>query len=273
MKTRIISGAIGVVLCILIFIFGEMFSWIYAVALAIVNAIMCAEYLTAKKLQKQLPILILTFLFSVSMPLAACTSLWYLPIFIYSFLMFTLLIFIRGKVSVGDITFAYSGTMLITLSMSCFTFMICKSGGWHAFYAALGLVGPWCADTCAYFTGRFLGKHKLSPVISPKKTVEGAIGGGLGAIAGCMLAGLIFQFIVYRNMHVNYLALLCVGVFCAFVSVCGDLVFSAIKRECSIKDYGSIMPGHGGLLDRFDSVLFCVPFVFMLSQTWGLISV
>lgn len=273
MLTRIISAAVGIVICVLVFIFGEMWPFLYSIALAIVSFISCLEFLTAKKLQKKIPILVLTVLFAVSMPLASGTAFWYLPLLIYTFALFVLLVFMREKVSINDITFAYAGTVLITLSLSSMAYLITSRDGWYAFYATVTLAGPWLADSCAYFSGRFLGKHKLAPIISPKKTVEGAIGGGVGTIALLQVVGLIFQFIVYRNMHVNYLALLVIGIYVAFVSVCGDLVFSAVKRECGIKDYGSIMPGHGGLLDRFDSVLFCAPFVLLISEVWGLMSV
>lgn len=271
MKTRLITAFFGVVLCVLVMIFGDMAPVIYAIALALVNALCCMEFLTAKKLTSNISISVLTLLFSVSMPLVICSDLWYLPIFIYSLMMMASLIFFRNDNSVADISFAFFGTVIISLSVSCLSRLVCMSGGWHSFYLIMGLVGAWLADSCAYFSGVFLGKRKLCPSISPKKTVEGAIGGAIGAVVFTLIAGLIFEFIVYRNIHVNYLALLVTGIYCAFASVIGDLSFSCVKRECGIKDYGSIMPGHGGMLDRFDSVIFCVPFVFFISETWGLI--
>ncbi|MBQ4105337.1 MAG: phosphatidate cytidylyltransferase [Clostridia bacterium] len=273
MKTRIITAIIGIIFCVLLMIFGEMFPIIIVIAAALVNTIMCSEFLTAKSLQKNPPVLILTLLFAVAMPLVACTAYWYIPLFIYSMLMFFMLVFLRQSVTVGDITFAYAGSVVISLAMSTISRLVFSSGGWHSFYLVMALIGPWFADSAAYFTGSFIGKKKLCPNISPNKTVEGAIGGMLGAVAGMMLAGLVFQFIVYRNMSVNYLALLVIGIYCSVVSILGDLVFSVIKRDCNIKDYGSIMPGHGGLLDRFDSVIFCAPFVYFISQSWGLITV
>jgi len=135
----------------------------------------------------------------------------------------------------------------------------------------VALVPPWFADSAAYFTGSAIGKHKLCPVISPKKTVEGAIGGAIASIVGSQLLGLVYQFIFYRDVLINYPALLLIGMYSAVISVVGDLTFSLIKRECKIKDYGSIMPGHGGMLDRFDSVVFTVPFALFISYTMGLI--
>jgi len=117
----------------------------------------------------------------------------------------------------------------------------------------LTFVGAWFTDIFAYFTGRFLGKHKLIPDISPKKTVEGSIGG----IVFCMIAYVVYG-VVLQNMFglkPNYIALALVAILISFVSQVGDLTLSAIKRKFGIKDFGKIMPGHGGLLDRFDSVI------------------
>lgn len=271
MKTRIITAVIGIIFVVLLMIFGEMLPWLFAVAVAVVNAIICMEFLTAKKLQKFPPVVILTLLFAVAMPLVACTGLWYIPVYIYSFVTFLFMIFLREKVSISDITFGYAGVMAISLSMSAISRLICCSGGWNSFYLVMAVVCPWLADSTAYFVGSFMGKRKLCPNISPNKTVEGALGGIIGSVAGALLAGLVFQFLVYRNVQFNYLALLVIGIYCSVVSILGDLVFSVIKRDCGIKDYGSIMPGHGGLLDRFDSVIFCAPFVYFISETWGLV--
>ncbi len=271
MKTRIITGAVALLIFIAVLLIGENFPWVIALTISLLSLIGSIEFLTAKKLHKELPVLVLTALFAFSMPLLALTQVWYLPIFLFTIFILMELVLFRLRVTVSDITFSYSGTMLIALSFSCLTVLSCTRG-WHSFYAIISLVGCWCADTAAYFTGSFLGKRKLCPNISPKKTVEGAIGGGIGAVVGTILFGLLFDFVIYRNMDVNYLSLLFIGLFTSVFSVMGDLVFSAIKRDCSIKDYGSLLPGHGGVLDRFDSALFCVPFVFFISNTMGLIS-
>jgi len=114
-----------------------------------------------------------------------------------------------------------------------------------------------CADTMALFTGMAIGKHKLAPVISPKKTVEGMFGGFAGSVIGMLIFGLVMQFGFDREFHwLTGVALALCG---AGVSVIGDLFFSCLKREKQIKDYGKLLPGHGGVLDRFDSVLFCAP--------------
>ncbi|MBQ4568733.1 MAG: phosphatidate cytidylyltransferase [Ruminococcus sp.] len=272
MKTRIISAAVGILFVVLLMIFGEKYSILFAIAFALACAIACVEFLTARKLQKNPLVMVTTLLFAIAMPLVALTNVFYLPVYTYSLLMFAYMIFLRDKLNIKDVTFAYAGISVIACAFGYMSRLVVSSGGWHSFYLIIALVSPWCADSAAYFAGSFLGKRKLCPQISPKKTVEGAIGGAFGSIICTLLAGLIFQFLVYRNITVNYLALLVIGVFCAFVSVIGDLIFSVIKRDCGIKDYGSIMPGHGGILDRVDSVIFCVPFTYLISDVWGLIS-
>lgn len=138
------------------------------------------------------------------------------------------------------------------------------------YFIVLILCYAWGGDTFAYFAGRFFGKHKLAPIVSPQKTVEGAIGG----ILGCVLLGEICTY-VYQNIADKsdiffhgvapafYLVVAVLGVIAAVLGILGDLFASVVKRQHGIKDYGTIFPGHGGILDRFDSVLFVSLFVCM----------
>ena len=140
------------------------------------------------------------------------------------------------------------------------------------FFILLSLCLAWGGDTCAYFAGRALGKHKLCPVVSPKKTVEGAIGGVLGTMVFGVVATLIYSVAADRmeaftrsNIGVSmYVIIALLGCAAAVLGIYGDLFASVVKRQCGIKDYGTIFPGHGGILDRFDSVMFIAPFVTMV---------
>ena len=114
-------------------------------------------------------------------------------------------------------------------------------------------------DTGGYFAGMFFGRHKLAPVISPKKTIEGAVGGVLLAMLGMALYAAILDLLF--DFHVNYAFALIYGLVGALFGMFGDLCFSVIKRQCGIKDYGNLIPGHGGVLDRFDSMLLVGPLV------------
>lgn len=116
----------------------------------------------------------------------------------------------------------------------------------------------WGCDTCAYCVGMLIGKHKMAPVLSPKKSIEGAVGGVVGAAA----LGAIYAAVTH-GPGVEYAVICAVG---ALISMVGDLAASAIKRNRGIKDYGKLIPGHGGILDRFDSVIFTSPIIFYLAK-------
>lgn len=120
---------------------------------------------------------------------------------------------------------------------------------WIIFLCAFG------TDVAAYFSGYFFGKHKITPVVSPKKTLEGCIGGVIGSAVLCMIFGNLFikDFVVHCMF---------IGLFGSVISQFGDLTASAFKRKMGIKDYGKLIPGHGGMMDRFDSVIFTAPFIY-----------
>lgn len=129
-------------------------------------------------------------------------------------------------------------------------------------YVLLPIALPFVADAAAMLTGMALGKHKLCPTLSPKKTVEGAVGCFVGGILTCILYGVAFHFITDVTPNFFYLAVY--GILGSAISQIGDLAFSYVKRTRKIKDYGTIFPGHGGVLDRFDSVVFCAPLLELL---------
>ena len=124
------------------------------------------------------------------------------------------------------------------------------------------LVAAFMSDSAALFTGMACGKHKLAPKASPKKTVEGAMGGLVGGVLGMIVFRIVFFFVTLQPLSIGWCMV--IGLVGAFMGQLGDLSFSVIKRQCGIKDYGTIFPGHGGILDRFDSVMFIAPFVTMV---------
>ena len=141
--------------------------------------------------------------------------------------------------------------------------------GYGRLYIWLPFVTAWLCDTCAYFTGMLFGKHKLIPSVSPKKTIEGAIGGVLGSVISVVIFALVCKNVA--SAEVSILNAIILGAVCAVVSQFGDLCASCIKREHDVKDFGNLIPGHGGILDRFDSVLMVSPIVYYLSLYMGII--
>lgn len=133
------------------------------------------------------------------------------------------------------------------------------------FFAAwMIFISAWASDTCAYFAGVTLGKHKMAPHLSPKKSIEGAIGGVLGStIAGALYGWILQYYHILTEKEIWIFALL--GMCGSVVAQIGDLAASAVKRNFGIKDYGKCIPGHGGVLDRFDSVIFTSPLIYVLA--------
>ena len=136
------------------------------------------------------------------------------------------------------------------------------------YFILLILCFAWGGDTAAYFAGRAFGKHKLAPIVSPHKTVEGAIGGIFGSVLAGVVLTLVYSFLSASHNVItiqvqprHYAILVVMGAIASVLGILGDLFSSSVKRQVGIKDYGTIFPGHGGILDRFDSVMFIAPFV------------
>lgn len=144
---------------------------------------------------------------------------------------------------------------------------IIREGWSHGIYLIwLVFLCSWGSDTCAYCVGILIGKHKMAPKLSPKKSIEGAVGGVVGA---ALLFGLYAQYVINPfsegQFQISLVGAMCLGAVGALLSMVGDLAASAIKRDHDIKDYGKLIPGHGGIMDRFDSVIFTAPMIYGLA--------
>lgn len=186
----------------------------------------------------------------------------------YAFLLFLVLIRYHDTLRIEQISLAFFFGMMVPFSFSTMLFIHDRyQTPVSVMYLLITLGGAWLTDTGAYFVGRAFGKHKMAPQISPHKTVEGAVGGVLVNLL-CYF-GMVLLYITCAKqlfgvtIAVNYLALGCLAPLASMAGILGDLTASVIKRQCGIKDFGSIMPGHGGVMDRFDSVLFVAPTVYM----------
>lgn len=171
-------------------------------------------------------------------------------------------VFTFPRFNVEQIAYAVLGIVYVPVFITFIYLLRSHENGQFIFW--LIFISSWVCDTFAYFVGCTIGKHKLAPVLSPKKSIEGSIGGIVGSILVAFLFGYFVEFKLLggNNNVVSYMIICGVG---AVVSQIGDLCASAIKRNKDIKDYGNIIPGHGGILDRFDSVLFVSPIIYLLA--------
>lgn len=265
LKPRLLTAVFGIPLVLLVVYLCELWNPLLSIVLGIVSAFMTGEYLGAKGLIKVYPISISCMLFAFALPILLFTNFIYLLLVAFMLTLFSVMIGSHKNISYFDLIYALSGTLLISFGMSALS-LICKNSASITFFFITVFALPWMADAGGFFVGATLGKHKLCPNISPKKTVEGAIGGIVFCVATALIIGVIFQNFIITDLSINFWALALLGVIDAPASILGDLSFSLIKRSLNIKDYGSIFPGHGGMLDRFDSIIFTAPIIVIINQ-------
>ena len=279
MKTRVITAIVGIIVLI-----GVMFTFntpIFNLVVAAITLIAVHEIYGALGFEKkdwllyavQIPYVLLVMLSGYSSARRLLMPASFVLVVFYAIY----LVVRNGSISYQK---ASGLVMFSGIVIFCFySFILLKEllpvdrFGYDAmFFILLILCFAWGGDTCAYFAGRAFGKHKLCPVVSPKKTVEGAIGGVLGTMAFGVIITLVYSVAADRleaftrsNIGVSmYVIIALLGCVAAVLGIYGDLFASVVKRQCGIKDYGTIFPGHGGILDRFDSVMFIAPFVTMV---------
>lgn len=259
-KQRTISAVILVIIAAITLYFGG----------AVTNIVMCAvslvgvmELLRIYELNKK----------SIGIIAYIATIAYYACLYFgqNQLLMPILVIYLLAVLAVYVITYpAYHDKQIMAAFLALFYVSVMLSFVYRIRVLEHGLilvllifVSSWGNDTCAYLVGRAIGKHKMSPKLSPKKSIEGLIGG----IAGAGILGIVFGFLYNKYVHEMELAPLLfavIGAVGAIPAVIGDLAASAIKRNNDIKDYGKLIPGHGGILDRFDSIIFTAPIVYYL---------
>jgi len=182
----------------------------------------------------------------------------------YLFYLLYAAVFARKENSTNDIALCFFSTFFVTISFTSIIITRDLEPYGDILYLMI-FIGAWSTDTFAYFTGKLLGKHKFMPNISPKKTIEGVIGG----IVFCSIAFVLYGFIIARlnrfDAEPNYIILAFAGVATSIIAILGDLATSAIKRNYNVKDFGAIFPGHGGIMDRFDSVMAVAPVIMIIA--------
>ena len=278
MKTRIITAAVLLpVFFLILFVFP---SYILTFVVSIICAIAAYELIRAVKI-RNISVLVYSLIAAIFVPMAIYLStlllypvLTLITLLLSIFFTFICLLLIevaltfknpKSKARGTQLKFRYipvavAAGILIPLMLS--TLVVLKSMPYGHLFVLLPIIITILTDSGAYFTGITIGKRKAFPRISPNKTVEGCIGGIIAGILGMVLYGFILT--LTTSLTIVFPALLLYGLLGAVITELGDLMFSLIKRKCGIKDFGTLMPGHGGALDRFDSLIFTAPVIYLL---------
>ena len=278
MKQRILVAVIGIPLLLLVLCWAP--HWATAALLAALGVLGAHELLAAvsgaektKSLWVLAGFMAVCTVFSTYAGMEAYkgTVLVAVPWLLCASVVLLFLLAVRwfgreNAIAFQDVCAVLLGGVAIPLAMSCLLRLrLMEFGGG---LVLMPLVAAFMSDSAALFTGMAGGKHKLAPKASPKKTVEGAVGGLVGGIVGMVLFRIVFFFVTVQALSIGWCMV--IGLVGAFMGQLGDLSFSVIKRQCGIKDYGRLLPGHGGVLDRFDSVIFAAPVVWMIACAVGM---
>lgn len=261
LRNRILVSLAGVpILLLVLLVLPSIYTPILIALLAMIASYETSRALGVKQIRVQVYSMFLAggvpfWVYYGELPLPALCA-----ILLYVVLLFMEALPSHYKIEIGLI----GGVFFFSIFVPYFLSSIVRIGfqPLRDYYVLVPLLIPFLSDAVAMFSGMLFGKHKLAPEISPKKTKEGSIGGLIGGTVAVLLYGVIISFM--SDVEVNYFYLAIYGFFGSAVSQIGDLSFSYVKRQNGIKDFGSIFPGHGGVLDRFDSVIFCAPFIEIL---------
>ena len=257
-KTWLVSGIVLVIIALATIISG---SWILFFTLLAVSLIGMRElYKVMKVSDEHVTVLELVgylgaVLYYIAMK-ADFGNYGTMAIIISMILILFVYVFGYPKYHAEQVMAAFFGVVYVAVMLSFIYLTRSLPDG--KFLVWLIFLCSWGCDTCAYCVGMLIGKHKMAPVLSPKKSIEGAVGG----VAGAALLGVIYAAATQGKMA-EYALICAVG---ALISMVGDLAASAIKRNQNIKDYGKLIPGHGGILDRFDSVIITAPVIYYLAK-------
>lgn len=261
MLVRIISALVGCAIIIPTLFFSH--TWALPILLSFITIVSMFEMLRCigvhKKIYLSLPVIVFAAITPLIARLSEIDGDNYKVVFVllsgavlFVFYVLAISLFSKGDFLIKDAAMVYMTGFYIIGGYTSIVLLRDLDGIGHYIYVIVFL-GSWMTDTFAYLVGKAIGKHKLIPEISPHKTVEGSIGG----VVCCIITLIVYAFILQKffGQNPNYFVFAGMGLVISVVSQIGDLMMSQLKRSYNIKDFGKIMPGHGGLLDRFDSVL------------------
>lgn len=259
MGIRLVTSVVGIAAVIVILYFLP--SWVLAAVLCLLSALAAYELLGETGELKGHPLLYVSCAAAFFVPYltayAPKEGSLTLVLFAFGFVAFVMGIFDYKRVTFDKLAMSFMGAFVLPYFLSSLLRIYEGTGELGKYYILMPCIAAWVSDMLAYAVGRLCGKHKLAPHVSPKKTIEGSIGGLLGGAAGIVIFGLCMDH--FFNTGFSVLPLFIAGIFGVAAGQLGDLSMSLIKRNVGIKDFGRIFPGHGGVLDRFDSILFTAP--------------
>lgn len=262
MVSRVMVAVVGIPLLLLLFLMFPLIC--LPIFFGIANVIAVHEILWATGAVKHKSMVAVSMLLALLVPFwyyfGASVSVGLTSLFVYMLCLFGIAIASNQTVKFEEMGVSFFAAVLLPMMLSSFVLLSdLENGRW---FTILPFVASFCSDSAALFFGMAFGKHKLAPHLSPKKTIEGSVGGFIGSVFGCLVYSQILR--LGLGFTPNIVAFLLYGVLGSFISQMGDLSFSYIKRQFQLKDYGYLLPGHGGVLDRLDSVLFCAPFTYIM---------
>lgn len=271
MAKRLLSALVGIIIGVSIIAIDNI--WLYTAAITFFSVVGVWEFIRAVKCTEFKMLTATSLLIAAAAPSILIFKLDWLILPVFAGFMLALFALILGKhkrIKIEHISMCGGAATLISAALSSiilFRYNAPAEDTTMGVYLLVYLLFcAWLGDSGAFFVGTFLGKHKLCPNVSPKKTVEGFIGGIVTVGVGVFLETLVFNLFIFTSFQINYPVVIAVGMIASVFGVLGDLSASVVKREFGVKDFGSIMPGHGGVLDRFDSVLFVAPFILIVYQ-------
>jgi len=261
MKSRLLVSAAGIPLLLWIVLWAPIVVLRWALAiLAAIAAVEMTKCVGLAKQGKSVNVLTILTVSAALLTVVSSTAVWPFLWSIYVLFAFLYAIICAGEVKFVQVLAGVFAVVMVPYAFSAF--LRIHEMGLHRAYLLLPFILSFACDTFAYIVGCSIGKHKLAPKVSPKKSVEGSIGG----LAGNIVCGLVFAFVVdnWFGGSIGYGAMVILALACGVVAQVGDLSFSLVKREFGIKDYSRLFLEHGGVLDRFDSVLFVAPVIEMI---------
>lgn len=273
MKTRLITAFVGAMVFLAILFAPPV---VFQAAVVVLAGVATYEAYSVTGIAKKIPLAVTGAFGVLWCALLGCMQLGSTPLVeemlilcmtLHVGVLLAILVFCHKNVKLDDVSKAFFMAVFIGL---LYSFLIPLREGKEGIFLVLVLfVGTWCGDGGAYFIGVRYGKRKLAPTLSPKKTVEGAYGGVLGSVLGLIVLALIIN--IGLKTPINICGFIVAGIGCALLGPVADIATSAIKREYNVKDFGNLFPGHGGVLDRFDSILLTAPFVYFVDKIFHLV--